>query len=234
MAKTQKETSHHSCVRLVPIFNHLDDASMDMIGSKARPKVLNKGEFLYHAKDQDDSLYIVSQGKIRIYLMNESGKEQLIRIMNPGDFMGEWTIFNSEGVHEEYAEALKDTKVCMIKREDIQDLLIEHPEISMRIMGEMSNRLAKSEKQTAKVSSEMVSSRLALYLAELVEDGDQLEDEVIVDLDMSRKDIASFLGTSPESISRKFKELEDNGLIEQISSKKIRIYNLDDLILYEE
>lgn len=72
--------TNHSCVSLVPIFNHLENDQMDEIMATAQSVTYKKGEIIYHAGDQADSLYIVSKGKIKIYRLSESGKEQLVRI----------------------------------------------------------------------------------------------------------------------------------------------------------
>lgn len=226
--------SHVGCISLVPILNHLDDATMDLIAEKAQARQFKRGEFIYRADEADDSLYIVSKGKVRVYLLSDSGKEQLLRILTPGEFTGEWTLFNQEGVHGDYAQAMVDTTICQIRQEDFQQLLGDYPAISMKLLEEMSKRLEVSEKQTAKVAVDQVGSRLAIYLVEQVpKESAESEEPVIVSLGMSRKDIASFLGTTPETISRKFRELEEEGLIEQLSLGKVRIHNLDDLLFWE-
>ncbi|MDU1982072.1 MAG: Crp/Fnr family transcriptional regulator, partial [Enterococcus casseliflavus] len=160
---------HSACIRLVPIFNHLEESAMDRIAEKAHTKHYQKGEFLFRSQEKDDALYIVNRGKVRIYRLSDSGKEQLVRILNPGDFTGEWTLFNPDAVHEEYAEAIRDTSVCMIQQHDVQELLKEYPAISLKLLGEMSQRLERSERQTAQVAVESVITRLVLFLAENVE-----------------------------------------------------------------
>lgn len=225
--------NHAQCIRLVPILNHLDDEAMDLIAEKARVKKYKRGEFIYQAEESDDSLYIVSQGKVRVYMLSESGKEQLLRILTPGEFTGEWTLFNQHGVHGDYGQAMVDTTICQISRQDFQELLGDFPAISMKLLGEMSKRLEVSEKQTAKIAVDQVGVRIALYLVEQVQASDQSEaSSVEVDLGMSRKDIASFLGTTPETVSRKFKELEEAGLITQLKGQKVLINDIDDLLLW--
>ncbi|MFL2122878.1 Crp/Fnr family transcriptional regulator [Marinilactibacillus psychrotolerans] len=221
---------HSACIRLVPIFNHLEESSMDRIARKAHTNHYQKGEFLFRSQEKDDALYIVNRGKVRIYRLSDSGKEQLVRILNPGDFTGEWTLFNPDAVHEEYAEATRDTSVCMIQ--DVQEFLKEYPAISLKLLGEMSQRLESSERQTAQVAVESVITRLVLFLAENVEP--EMGNSPTITLPMAKKDIASYLGTTPETISRKFVELEDEGLIQQLSGKRIKIQDLDDLLLYSE
>lgn len=227
-----KDCEHKSCVSLVPIFNHLDGEAQHIIASRANTKMLKRNEYLYQAGDQDDSLYIVHQGQIRITHLSESGKEQLIRLLNPGDFTGEWTIFSEHTDHEHFAQATRKTNVCVINRHKFQNLLNEHPEISMAILKVMSNRLQESQRQTASVAIEQVVNRLIYYLEDLARlDG---KDETTLQLPMSRKDLASYLGTTPETISRKFKELEDQGLIDQLPKNTIHIPSVEELLFAVE
>lgn len=205
---------------------------MNYIAEKAHMKQYQKGEFLFRSQEKEDTLYIINRGKIRIYRLADSGKEQLVRILNPGDFTGEWTLFNPDAVHEEYAEATRDTVVCMIQQKDVQDFLEQYPAISLKLLAEMSKRLESSERQTTQVAVESVITRLVLFLAENVEP--EMGNSPTITLPMAKKDIASYLGTTPETISRKFGELEDEGLIQQLSGKRIKIQDLDDLLLYSE
>lgn len=222
------QETHTGCVSLVPIFNHLDADSQRKIGAKAFSKSLDRNEYLYQAGAEDDSLYIVHQGQVRITHLAESGKEQLIRLLNPGDFTGEWTIFSEDTFHEHYAQATRKSDICVINRTDFQELLNEYPEISMKILSAMSMRLQESQKQTASVAIEQVANRIIYYLEDLAR-GD-FEDEVTVELPMSRKDIASYLGTTPETLSRKFKELEEKGLINQLPKNNIHIPSVEELL----
>ncbi len=218
--------THKGCVSMVPIFNHLEEKQMDEIMETTHSASYKKGEIVYHAGDQSDSLYIVSKGKIRIYRLSESGKEQLVRILLPGEFTGELALFK-EGIHESFAQATEDTQVCKIKRTDLQQFLLKYPSISLKILSEFSSRLEQSEKQTARFATEKVETRIALFLAECLENEGASSGFV---LPMNKKDLASYLGTTPETISRKFAELESQGFIKQKPRKTIEILDLDGLL----
>src|SRR5665648_1295690 len=123
--------AHNACVSIVPIFNHLEKEQMDEIMEVTHSVTYKKGEVIYRAGDKSDSLYIVSEGKIRIYRLSESGKEQLIRILRPGDFTGELALFTGT-IHEAYAEAMEETSACTVKRSDLQDLLVKYPSFHLR------------------------------------------------------------------------------------------------------
>lgn len=220
-----KNHSYHNCISIVPIFNHLEKDQMNEITKTIQSISYKKGEHLYNAGDQSDSLYIINEGKIRVYRLSDNGKEQVVRFLLPGDFTGELALFN-ETTYDAFAEAMADTKVCMIKRDDFQNLLMSYPTISLKVLTEFSKRLSQSEKQTTRFATEKVETRIALFLLDSIEE-EQATTEFT--LPMSKKDLASYLGTTPETISRKFKELEEKGLIIQKENKKIKIVDLNKL-----
>lgn len=224
--------SHQACVSIVPIFNHLQPEQLSEVMQVVKNRTFKKGEILYRAEDISDALYIVNKGKIKIYRLSDTGKEQLIRILNPGDFTGELALFqDTTSEQEAYAEAMEDASICMIKRTDLQNLLIKYPSISLEILAEFSRRLEISEKQTARFATEETDTRIALFLAELVESDNANKNEMTVYLPMARKDLASYLGTTPETLSRQLKKFENKKLIKQENNRKITILDLDELLL---
>lgn len=218
--------SAKSCVSLVPIFNHLDSEQMEEIMQVVRRANFKKGEAVYHAGDASDTLFIVNRGQLKTYYLTEGGKEQVVRILNPGDFTGELTVFQAS-IQEAFAEALMDTQICMIKQEDLQALLLKYPTIAVEILKELAGRLTQSEKQATSFVTETVETRIALFLAESY---DETQGNTI-ELPMSKKNVASYLGTTPETLSRRLKELEEAGIIQQEGQRKIKIIDLDALLL---
>lgn len=223
--KGGRPVTHRACVSLVPIFNHLEEEQLNEIMQVVRGESYKKGEILYHPEDPSDSLYIVNRGNIKIYRLSESGKEQIIRILHPGDFTGELALFQ-QSVHVAYAEATVNSQICKIQSDDLQKLLLKYPTISLKILKEFANRLDGSEKQTTRFATEKVETRIALFLAEYADDHEANE----VTLPMSKKDLASYLGTTPETLSRKLAEFEEQGIIEQKGRKKIKIVDVDSLL----
>lgn len=121
-----------------------------------------------------------------IYQLFESGKEQLLRILNPEEFMGELALFTERSL-ESYAEAMEKTNKCMIHRSDVQELMKEHPSIAVKILEQFTTRLDNTEKLVGQLSSKDVET--LSYLLELTEAKNS--DKVV--LPMSKKDLASYL-----------------------------------------
>jgi len=118
-----------ACITKVPIFNHLSDKQLDEIIGTVTSAYFKKGELIYKPGEQSDSLYIVRSGRIKIYCLSESGKEQLYRILYPGDYTGELALFR-QSLHESFAEAMVDTEICLINRNNLQAFLLKYPTIS--------------------------------------------------------------------------------------------------------
>ncbi|MDN3438921.1 Crp/Fnr family transcriptional regulator [Planococcus sp. APC 3900] len=218
----------HLCVSIVPIFNHLEQAELKEVAATTKGRKLPKGEILYRAGEKSNSLYIIHKGKLKVYRLTESGKEQVIRILQPGDFTGELALF-TDNVHDSYAEAMEATELCTISSGDINDLFLKYPQISLKIIKEFSLRLDQAEHQVTSFTTEDTETRVALYLIQQAESSQSKE----IRLPMSRKDLASYLGTTPETISRKLAKFEDEGWIQQFDQRAIRIVDMENLSLYK-
>lgn len=215
------------CVRRVPIFSDLSEQQINEIMNLIEPITLQKGEYLYQAGDITSALYVVDEGRIRITRIAESGKQQLIRILKSGEFTGELALFQ-ETIHDSYAEALEDTEICMIKQADFTALLEKYPRIAVKVLAEFALRLKVAEKQATAVAIESVETRLAQYLVEI---SDLNQTKESLKLPMSKKDLASYLGTTPETLSRKLTAFEDEGIIKQAGQRVIMITDYQKLLI---
>lgn len=214
------------CISIVPIFNHLNTDEMQEIVKETHSTSYRPGHTIYRAGEQSDGLYIVHKGRVKIYRLSENGKEQLVRILEPGDFTGELSLF-SEAVHDAYAEALEPVELCVMGRANFQQFLLKYPAIALKVLNEFSKRLATTEKQAARIAMESTETRVAMYLADQVEE----QKKTTITLPMSRKDLGSHLGTTPETISRKLTDFEQAGWIKQHGQRAIHILDLDALLL---
>lgn len=220
MSKKEREF----CISKVPIFNHLESDEMLEILKKSSQMIFEKGEIIYNEGDPLEYLYIVHTGRVKIYQLFESGKEQLLRILESGEFMGELALF-SEKVLDSYAEALEKTEICAIHRNDIQELMKTHPTIPLKVLSEFSMRLEETEFLVSQLSYRDVEARTASYLVKLANENHT--NNVI--LPMSKRDLASHLGTTQETISRRLSHFQTNGWIEQEGHRNIKIIHKEAL-----
>lgn len=206
------------CVALVPIFAQLDQAERHEIAQHAHQRTYSRNEQLYGAGEENPTLIIVHSGRVKIYRLAESGREQLIRILQPGDFIGEKT-FISAAETDHFATTLEDTQVCVLQRDDIRGFLLRYPTIAYKMLETISDRLERTERMVSSLTGEDVEHRIASYLLELAETNGSTS----LKLPLSKKDLASYLGTTPETISRRLAVFEDNGWISQSTKGRIEI-----------
>src|SRR5699024_2943615 len=143
----------------VPIFNHLTPDALAVIADKATMRVYERAEFIHRAGDPSDRLFIVHKGKVKVYRLSDTGKEQLVRILKPGDVAGELALFSATA-HDSFAEVMQRSEVCTIDQADVRDLLLHYPDISRHVLAGLSRRLGTSERQTAAIATESINARL--------------------------------------------------------------------------
>jgi len=213
-----------NCIDTIPLFSTLTSEQRSLIFKLITHRSYRSGERIYSPGDKAASIYIISRGKVRIYRLSENGKEQLIRLLVPGDVTGELALFK-EGTYEAYADCLEDTKICMIHHDDFNEVLASYPAISIKMLAVLANRLSASEQQSTWLSTETVKERLIHYLVQsAILD---YKGNLVVHLNIAKKDLASYLGTTPETLSRQWTILEDEGIIVQKSKKMILLKGVE-------
>lgn len=210
----------HHCVSLVPLFNHLDEKDQEIINHLAHHQEFQKGETIISPLE-DGKLVIVAKGAVKLYQLNANGKEQLLRVMEPGDFEGDQELFGTKNENT-YGEALQNTTVCMVDKKDFEKLLLKHPEIALKLLKINSQKLLQAEKQAQFLATDSIEERLGSYLLDLM----KAKGSPVVELPFKLKELATFIGTTPETISRKMKDFEKKGWIKR-NKKEIEILDPD-------
>ncbi|WP_412967340.1 Crp/Fnr family transcriptional regulator [Fredinandcohnia sp. 179-A 10B2 NHS] len=201
----------------------MNEEEMREIAGVSISRKLAKGELLFQSEELSEHLFIVHKGRVKIYRLTENGKEQIIRFIESGDFVGELALF-SNTVTSNFAEAMEDTEICSINQRDFQQLLLQYPTISLKVLEEVSSRLTRTETLVEKLNSQDVEKRIASYLVELMaESRGELNDSIQLQLPISKGDLASILGTSQETLSRRLSSFQNKGLIELKGQRTIII-----------
>lgn len=199
-------TMEQTCVAQIDIFAQLDIESLQKISAIALPCKFAKGDTLF-SPGNTNGLYLISKGKVKVYETAPSGREHLLRVLTKGDFTGEESLFCTMETYA-FGKALTEVEACFIRREDFLALLMQYPSISLKLLEEFSRRMIRSDHQSTSNNTEPVMVRIATYLLELSEAQDT--NEVILPLPM--KELAAFWGTTPETVCRRGKQLEAQGI----------------------
>lgn len=215
-----------TCIELVPIFSTLTFDEMMEVASITISRTYKKGEMVFSQGYRERKLYVIHKGRVKISRISSSGKEQVIRILGPGEFMGELSLFNDEP-NANNAEVIEDATVCIIDGDKLKNLMAKYPSIAFKVLEELSLRLKRAENLIENLGVRDVEARIAEKLLELADDDGNIT------LTVKKGDLASHLGMSQETLSRKLSYFQDEGWIELEGHKKIKILdrkNLENLL----
>ena len=201
-----------------PLFHGLSQVQIDDVAGIAVTRQYKRGETIFMEDDEADGFYIVADGQVKIYKSSLEGKEQILHIYGPGNPFGEVPVFSGSRFPAN-AVALVASRILFLPRQAFVDLIARHPSLSMNMLGELSMRLRQFTIQIENLSLKEVPARLASYLHYLAEE-QQTEDRVV--LQISKGQLASLLGTIPETLSRIFAKMSGQQLI-RVDGSEIRL-----------
>jgi CRP-like cAMP-binding protein len=215
-------------LRNTPLFANLPPEDLRRVAEIASPRHYEKKESIFREGERADGFYVVGEGRVKIFKLSESGKEQVLHLIGPGQSFAEATIFEG-GTFPAHAEALEGCDLIFLPKRPFTDLLERNPRIALRMMASLSRWLKRMTDLVESISLRDVEARLVRYLSEeLAVGGVPIRDGVVLDLNVSKTVLASRLGPVPETFSRTLKKLQDEGKI-RVKGKQIRIMKAESL-----
>lgn len=215
-----------TCISIVPIFSTLTAEEQNEIATITSERTFQRGEFVYLAGDQAKALYVLHNGRVKISRLSPTGKEQVIRVVGPGDFLGELSLFSPLPMTEN-AEALENSVMCMIEGNRLKQLMAKYPVIALKVMEELSLRLEKAENLIEDINLHSADRRLAQGLLRLA------DSQGNINLPMTKGDFASQLGMTQETLSRRLSAFEEQNLIRQKGQRRIKLLDAEALDVIE-
>ena len=191
----------------------------------ARPVRVGTGTQIYGPQDRETSLIVLHTGAVKTFRLSADGAEQVLRVLGPGDFTGETAVLTGLGP-QEYARAVTASQLCAFSHHDVTELVRRHPEVGLRMLGALGRRLGEVEDRLNALTTRDVAARLAGYLLGLP--ADWRAGTLTVALPLPKRDIASLLDTTPESLSRGLARLSDRGLID-VAKGTVTLLDVDGL-----
>lgn len=220
------------CAKDISIFSSLDSGELTEIIEKMNHKKLNKNDIVFLEGEKAKTLYFLNVGKIKIYKYTKDGKEQILHILSEGDFFGELNLLK-ESKYRFNAKAMEESKICTLSKENFKEILLGKPEIAIKILEIMGERLSEVENLAQNLATNDIDARIAFLLKDLSDKyGEENEENVVINLPLTREDMASYVGVTRETISRKLKKFEEEGIIKIVGTKKIVVMDKEELKKY--
>ncbi|HUV50768.1 MAG TPA: Crp/Fnr family transcriptional regulator [Anaerolineae bacterium] len=194
----------------ISLFNGLPEKQLNEIEGIAVKKRYGKGEIIFSEGDEGNGFYVVAEGKVKIFKASIDGKEQILHIYGPENPFGEVPVFSGKKFPAN-AQAMLKTRLLFFPKTAFIKLITTNPSMAMNMLAVLSMRLREFTVQIENLSLKEVPGRLASYLIYLAEE-QKNADNIL--LPISKGQLASLLGTIPETLSRIFAKMSTRDLIE--------------------
>jgi len=191
----------------------LDDDELSELANLARERSFMSNEFIFWDGDTPDWFYVIAEGKVKVLKHSSLGKEFIIAFFSPGEMFGEVAVFENKP-YPASAQAVAETKVVAIKREDFLSFLANRPQVALRIINVLGGRLRDAQSRLRDLAGERVEQRLASLLL-------MLSSKLGLTLPFTRQEIADMVGTTTETAIRVMSQLKDRGIIRSTRGKVI-------------
>ncbi|MDF2531175.1 MAG: transcriptional regulator, Crp/Fnr family [Clostridia bacterium] len=217
------------CAKKVTIFSELSNQLLGEVVNNIERKHYTKGDLVFKTGEISDRLYIVNSGRMKIFNYTREGKEQILYLLNEGDFIGELSLLKKTNF-EFNAAALEDTSLCTVSKRHFDLIIKQNPDITLRILEALHDRLIKLELLVQNLNTKDIDARIAtMLIGFLKESGKEAKNGVLMELPLNREEMGSFIGTTRETISRKLAGMQDEGILEFEGNKKVIIKDISAL-----
>jgi len=215
----------------VQIFAGLGREEMSHIALRARSIRKARGEFIYIPGDSAGSVYFLRQGRVKLSVLSETGKEIAIDIIQPGEIFGEFALVD-EAPRSNMTQALDDMLMWAFSKRDFTQLLASLPKLALSYIRLVGDRRRRMEKKLSDITSKAVSGRVCELLHELSTSSAEVETAATDFLiPLTHHDVASLIGAARQTTTTVLNDLERCGIIE-LGRGWVRVKRLKELQTY--
>jgi CRP-like cAMP-binding protein len=215
-------------LRKTPLFANLTEVELEALVRRTSRKRFQQGEQLFAEGDPCTGLFLVASGRIRIFKLSASGREQVLAVEGPGSSFAELPVFDG-GNYPAAASAMEDTEVLFISRKDFQNFCREHPDVALKVIAVVGSRLRRLVGIIEELSFTTVRQRLISLVLRLAQaDGTPSRQGIRVELTKSHQDLAAELGTVRELVSRNLSRLQAEGFLD-VEGRRIVVKDMPGL-----
>ncbi|MBI2850545.1 MAG: Crp/Fnr family transcriptional regulator [Chloroflexi bacterium] len=197
----------------VDIFRDLSEEEMKEIGGMISMTTCKKGHVFYRPEERSEVLFLLKKGKVQVYSLTPDGKRLIIDTIGPGTFFGEMPL-TAQSMHQSFAEATEDSTICVLSRGDLERLLLEKPQVALRLVDALGRRLEETRTKLEEATFQNASARVCRVLLRLLGGKSELE--------MTHQELADSTGLYRETVTNVLNRLRAHGIVE-LGKKKIVI-----------
>jgi CRP/FNR family cyclic AMP-dependent transcriptional regulator len=213
---------------LVDIFEPLSEGEIEGLNGQLPDRRLQRGEIFFGPEDRSERLFLLQSGRVRIFRTSPDGREFTLAVVESGTVFGEMALTGQQ-LEGAYAQAMEPSKVSMMLRADLERLVLEKPEVGLRIMQLLSERLRRQETRLEDVGMKGVRARLAGIVVLLVEsEGVRSGNGYRIPAHYTHERLGTMIGANRTAVTRAFGLLQDEGVV-QLRRRLIHVPDLEAL-----
>lgn len=200
---------------MVDIFEPLSKGEIKQLNGQLPDRRLQRGEIFYTPEDRSERLFVLQKGRVRVYQMTPQGREFTLAVVETGTIFGEMAL-TAQRLQGAYAQALEPSQLSMMRREDLERLILEKPEVGLQITRILSERLHRYEIRLGDITLKDVPSRLASLILLLVESEGVMtgEHRLKIPTHYTHQHLGTMVGANREAVTRAFGLLQDKGAVD--------------------
>ena len=221
-----EEKDKTQILRQSSIFSTLNDDELAELSKLTIKHRFTPDEFIFWEGDTPDWFYIIAEGKVKVLKYSSLGKEFIIAFFEPGEMFGEVAVFEDKP-YPASAQAIAETKVLGIKRDDFLSFLANRPQVALKIINVLGGRLRDAQGRLRDLAGERVEQRLARTLL-------MLSSKLGPTLSFTRQELADMAGTTTETAIRILSQLKERGIIRSARGRIIILNETKLRLLSEE
>jgi CRP/FNR family cyclic AMP-dependent transcriptional regulator len=200
-------------LRTVPLFSELSEDAITSLSRLATRRRYPKDTVVFFENEEGDSLFMILDGRIKVTILGDDGREIILTMLGEGDLFGEMALLDNEP-RSATAIAVEESELLLLQRNDFQSVIHENPGISSALIKVLSNRLRRANHQISTLALLDVYGRVARVILDMArEEGRRLKDGRIAFRRATHQEIANRIGTTRETVTRMLKDLERQALV---------------------
>ena len=208
-------------VKKALLFSGLADEYLAEVAEIAVRRPFVKGETLFSEGEKAEGFYLLAKGSVKLCKVSPDGREKVLHMVHAVETFAEAAFFG-DGSYPAEAKGVEKGEVLFFPRQSFMGLLERNPRFSLNLIASLSMLLRRFARQIEELSFADAPARLASYLIELAErKSTSYQGRTYLELDMRKGELASRLGTVSETLSRTFRKMKDEGIIEVDGSRVV-------------
>jgi CRP/FNR family cyclic AMP-dependent transcriptional regulator len=212
---------------MVDILEPLTSEEVKELSRRVPDTHFQRGQILYTPQETSEVLLMLKKGRVRIYRVSPDGREFTLTVVGAGTVFGEMPL-TAQRLENAYAEAMEPV-VCKMRRPDFERLVMDKPQVGLKVMSVLSERLLLAEDRMEDIALKEVPTRLASFILQLIEsEGVVTREGYKVPAQYTHRQVATMIGSKRETVTKAFTLLQQAGTVE-LKRRRIHVKNVETL-----